>query len=183
MGALLDLKSLNLGYYCQNCVRGNSLSGSLPSTLSSLTMLAYLGVLDSGLCGSLPAALSSLGSLKVDSTLPACPSFSPPPLLSSPPPPLSPSPPSPIVHASSPPPPGQHQPPPLPPPGVTYSTLLPGFTCTTQDATCAALGDLYAATSGPSTWTNNRGWAAAAAGAYKPGQTFCFFSKCLSIVC
>ena len=37
------------------------------------------------------------------------------------------------------------------------------FVCTKQDATCEALGDLYYATNG-SGWTNNSGWADAAAG-------------------
>ena len=46
--------------------------------------------------------------------------------------------------------------------GVT-STLLPQFACTQQDATCAALGDLYASTNGVG-WFNAHGWVQAAAG-------------------
>jgi len=37
------------------------------------------------------------------------------------------------------------------------------FACTKQDATCAALGDLYEATSGPG-WLDRGGWEDAAAG-------------------
>lgn len=51
-----------------------------------------------------------------------------------------------------------------------YSTLLPGFACTTQDATCAALGDLFASTGGPGWAVTGRtftGWLSAAAGATK----------------
>jgi hypothetical protein len=51
----------------------------------------------------------------------------------------------------------------------TYSALLPGFACTRQDAACAALGDLYAATNGAQ-WTTNTGWAAAAGGV---AQDYC----------
>jgi hypothetical protein len=44
-----------------------------------------------------------------------------------------------------------------------YSPLLPGFLCARQDAACAALGDLYAATTGAQ-WRNNSGWLDAAGG-------------------
>lgn len=60
-------------------------------------------------------------------------------------------------------------PPPLPPappgaPSPPASTLLPAFSCAQQDAACAALGDLFAATNGAG-WANATGWAQAAAGA------------------
>ena len=67
----------------------------------------------------------------------------------------SPPPPSPPPMPPSPP------PPPLPP--VEYSTGLPRFSCMIQDSTCAALGDLYAASAGEY-WFSNAGWAEAAAG-------------------
>lgn len=49
-----------------------------------------------------------------------------------------------------------------------YSSLLPGFACALQDATCAALGDLFASTNGPtwaSTGTSTAAWVTAADGA------------------
>ena len=45
------------------------------------------------------------------------------------------------------------------------------FTCTPQDATCTALGALYTATGGAS-WTQNSGWASAAAGT---ATSYCSF--------
>lgn len=55
--------------------------------------------------------------------------------------------------------------PPAPPPPFATSLLLPGFACTVQDATCAALGDLYASTNGPG-WVHTDGWKAAANGSF-----------------
>ena len=83
-----------------------------------------------------------------------------------PPRPSPPAPPSPPPPSPSPPMPPMPPTPPAPPsPPPVLSTLLPGFACTTQDVTCAALGDLYSATNG-STWRHNSGWTQAAAGAF-----------------
>ena len=46
------------------------------------------------------------------------------------------------------------------------------FSCTQQDATCSALGDLYYATNGAG-WTINTGWASASAGT---STDYCTFS-------
>jgi hypothetical protein len=45
-----------------------------------------------------------------------------------------------------------------------YSALLPAWRCARQDAACAALGDLYAATGGAQWRNNTGGWTQAAAG-------------------
>lgn len=69
---------------------------------------------------------------------------------------------------------------------AVYSTLLPGFACTKQDETCAALGDLYVSTNGPgwvpgwaSTSVNGAfaGWMSAAAGATQILCTFVMLSR------
>ena len=61
------------------------------------------------------------------------------------------------------------------------------FTCTVQDASCAALGDLFYATAGPA-WNNNFGWTLAASGARAAFKRFpcaapIFFQIFVWLVC
>jgi hypothetical protein len=79
-------------------------------------------------------------------------------VVSPPMPPPSPSPP--------PPPPPSPSPPPPPPPSPG-----PQFTCTQSDSVCAAFGSLYKSTGG-SSWANQGGWSAAAAGT---ATSYCTF--------
>ena len=61
-----------------------------------------------------------------------------------------------------------------------------GFTCTQTDTVCGVLGALYNATSGTS-WTNNTGWSAAAAGTATSYCTFygttCSSAAVLTTLC
>ena len=50
-------------------------------------------------------------------------------------------------------------------------SALGAFTCLQQDATCSALGDLYAATNGPNS-AMTTGWSAAASGT---ATDYCMF--------
>lgn len=112
-------------------LNANQLSGAMPTSMSSLTSVQFFNLASNNLYGPVPTSLSLLSNLHslalAGSGL--CGAW-----------------------------PGSFVPDdgPLPAcPGV-YSSLLPGFSCSPQDATCAAMGDLYAAAGG-SSWIHNYG--------------------------
>lgn len=66
--------------------------------------------------------------------------------------------------ACAPPPPSPPPAPPAPPSPPPPPFVASSFACTVQDATCAALGELYAASGGATSWAGSAGWGAAAGG-------------------